>query len=68
MSKPRKCPACGQILPVQSGYTYDQELNIRCGKCGKIVFPATPTAETELLQKTPSVTHRQPIVVDGGED
>jgi phage FluMu protein Com len=51
MSQPRKCPHCQYILPASSGYTFDHELNMRCSKCGKVVFPATPAAETELLQR-----------------
>ena len=63
MSRPRKCPNCGYILPALSGYTFDNDLNIRCGKCGKIVFPATPAAETELQQKQPEQGFYKPQLV-----
>lgn len=49
MSKPRSCPHCQHTLPASSGYTFDHDMNIRCSKCGKVVFPATAAAETELL-------------------
>lgn len=61
MPRPRTCPHCKELLAFQNGYTYDHELNVRCGKCGKIVFPSTPTAETELLKIPPNV-HNLPLV------
>jgi hypothetical protein len=55
MSRPRQCPHCGRRIPVLNGYTFDQELNLRCGNCGKVIFPATVVAETDFhgSQKMP---------------
>ena len=61
MSKPRKCPHCGHVLSAHSEYTFDHELNIRCGECSKVVFPATPAAEIELLQRPDQTVFTKPV-------
>ena len=51
MSQPRECPHCGHNLPFSNEYVYDHELNMYCGKCGKIIFPTTTNAEIELFRE-----------------
>ena len=44
MSKPRTCPYCRAVLGIMDGFTFDLSLNLMCGSCGKVVFPAAATA------------------------
>ena len=43
MANPRKCPHC-QIF-IGKSYTFDEDLNLICDKCGKVAFPTTEEAE-----------------------
>ena len=42
MSKARVCPHCGETIPLDCGFHFDENLNLIHDKCGKIVFSATP--------------------------
>ena len=52
--KPRTCPHCQTVLPIVEGYTFDKDLNLLCGSCHKIVFPATVQAEWQGQPYNPS--------------
>jgi len=45
MSKPRTCPYCRATLGIVDGFTFDSSLNLKCGACGKVVFPAAHSTE-----------------------
>jgi hypothetical protein len=37
MAKPRMCPHCKSILPLDHGFYFDDKLNLVCGVCDKVV-------------------------------
>ena len=43
MAKPRKCPHCQ--ISIGKEYTFDENLNFICKKCGKVAYPAVESAE-----------------------
>jgi len=45
MAKPRLCPNCRKNIPIDHGFSFDKQLNLICGKCNKIAFPASEQAE-----------------------
>lgn len=51
MTRPRTCPHCKKPIPVQKGYRFDDSMNMVCGRCGEIVFPASKEAESKLEGK-----------------
>lgn len=34
----RTCPNCLEKIPIDSGFFFDDNLNLICSKCGKIAF------------------------------
>lgn len=52
MSKPRQCPHCRYVLPVDSGFYFDKMLNMICGKCDKVIYPAAETSESQAHTTT----------------
>ena len=48
MAKPRLCPSCSTLIPINRGFTFDESLNMRCLKCGEIVVPSKADAQAEL--------------------
>lgn len=49
MTNPRICPHCEQNIPVEFGFSFDAKLNLVCGNCHKIAFPACHEAEAKSL-------------------
>lgn len=43
--KPRTCPHCSAVFGVSDGFHFDGQMNLVCGSCRKIAFPATSQAE-----------------------
>lgn len=39
---PRTCPHCRESIPVDEDFSFDENLNLICGRCGKIAFVAAP--------------------------
>lgn len=37
--QPRKCPHCDKTIKDDANYSFDKNLNLICGDCGKIAFP-----------------------------
>lgn len=37
MLKPRTCPSCGVVVPVDRGYIFDNDLNMICLSCQSII-------------------------------
>jgi hypothetical protein len=37
-SRPRKCPHCGETIPIDHGFRFDEKGNVICEKCNKIVL------------------------------
>jgi hypothetical protein len=63
MANPRICPHCHEDIPTDRDFTFDEKLNLICGKCGKVAFPTTAEAELAFSQvgKTqPSQIHHMP--------
>lgn len=48
MARPRSCPNCLGVSPVQEGYNFDQTGNLLCQRCGEIMYPLTVAAEIEV--------------------
>jgi hypothetical protein len=47
--KPRTCKNCCTVIPLDTGFYYDKDLNLICGTCGEIACPTkeeTTTATT----------------------
>lgn len=51
MPRPRTCPHCMKPMPIKNGYKFDDDMNLICGKCGEVAFPANKDAETKLIGK-----------------
>lgn len=51
MAKPRTCPHCKRFIPVDSGFYFDDQNNLICEECDKVVFPASQEGETDLEAK-----------------
>lgn len=47
MSKPRICPACGKTLPLDRGYSFDEDLNMICSNCKCFVICLTDHESTK---------------------
>jgi hypothetical protein len=45
MAKPRSCPYCQRTLPIGQGYRFDEQINMICEGCGKVIFPTTAAHE-----------------------
>jgi hypothetical protein len=48
MPRSRTCPHCTLAAHVEEGYNFDAEGNLLCPKCGKILYPVTLAAETDV--------------------
>ena len=44
MPKPRSCPHCHEVIPVNRGFTFDNDLNLVCSGCGKVAYRAQRTS------------------------
>lgn len=47
MTNPRVCPNCLEIIPVEFGFSFDDKLNLICGNCHSVAFPACQEAENK---------------------
>lgn len=47
--KPRTCPSCKKPIPVDHGFSFDENLNMICGHCGKVVVGTTWDKEPSSL-------------------
>jgi hypothetical protein len=59
--KPRTCPHCQEVLPPSSGFSFDGQMNLLCGSCQRIVFPATVQAEWQHHHQEARPQHQGPI-------
>jgi hypothetical protein len=41
MTKSRICPHCGEPVPLDSGFHFDENLNLIHDECGRIMFSTT---------------------------
>lgn len=46
--QPRKCPQCGETIEDDANYSFDENLNLICGDCGKIAFPTDSKSNNEI--------------------
>jgi hypothetical protein len=46
--QPRKCPQCGKTIEDDGNYSFDEQLNLICGGCGKIAFPTSWQTNNEI--------------------
>tara|TARA_Y100000034_G_scaffold42710_2_gene52281 strand:+ start:4267 stop:4680 length:414 start_codon:yes stop_codon:yes gene_type:complete len=46
--QPRKCPQCGKTISDDANYSFDDDLNLICGGCGKIAFPTSWKTNSEV--------------------
>lgn len=46
--QPRKCPQCGITISDDANYSFDKELNLICGGCGKIAFPTSWQSNADI--------------------
>lgn len=59
MANPRKCPHCQ--IQLGQNYSFDENLNLICAKCGKVSFPATEEAEKIFNRPMPMPFDKQPV-------
>ena len=64
--KCRSCPHCHQPIPVDQGFSFDERLNLICGKCGRIAYPISAvdeikTSQIVMLQPYKQVSYRQEV-------
>ena len=45
MPKARSCPHCHAVVPVDNGFHFDEQMNLICDVCGKIMMAATQNGE-----------------------
>ena len=38
MEQPRRCPHCGEEIPIDHGFHFDKKGNVVCDKCSKVVL------------------------------
>lgn len=50
---PRQCPHCKIVIPIDKDFSFDEKLNLICGNCNKIAFPATQDAENSSFIALP---------------
>jgi len=48
MSAPRSCPHCKKSVPISSGFVFDDDLNMICLNCSKVMFPANVKSEDDF--------------------
>lgn len=46
---PRTCPNCKVQIPIDKGFTFDDDLNMICEKCSKIAYPVCNEAESTII-------------------
>ena len=51
MAKPRRCPHCK--VSIGKNFSFDENLNLLCAKCGKIAFPVTEEANKTFFHPIP---------------
>jgi len=61
----RRCPHCHELIGIQDGYYFDEFLNLKCGKCKKIVFPTSSDSAKEMGEL--SIKHNLPYYNDSEE-
>jgi len=50
MNKNLFCPHCREEIPLlNTGFSFDEDLNMICDKCKKVIFPTTKSAEQQFL-------------------
>lgn len=56
MANPRMCPHCHRNIPADKDFSFDENLNLICGNCGKVAYPTSPESELFLTpgQSRPS--------------
>ena len=55
--KARTCPRCKRVIPLNSGFHFDEELNLICGFCGKVAFATRQDKEFERVYTTGNGTN-----------
>ena len=48
MHQSRTCPHCRARVPVTGARRFDQNLNLLCNHCGKVVFPTDAAGADEI--------------------
>jgi hypothetical protein len=46
------CPHCKEKIPFDTGFSFDDHLNMICDQCKKIMFPTTKDAEQQFFKIT----------------
>lgn len=49
--KPRQCPHCGVCANPDSGYSFDDNLNMKCGNCNKVMYPTLSSNEHGIAKR-----------------
>lgn len=61
MPRPRTCPHCKVVIPVNRGFEYDDNYNLICLNCDNIAFPSQKEKEKEVdkfkTKKTTTTHH-----------
>lgn len=57
MTNPRICPHCEEIIPVEFGFSFDDKLNLVCGNCKKIAYPACQQAENKPFCRDDKISY-----------
>lgn len=45
MSRPRTCPKCKVVIPMDAGFHFDKELNLVCDNCKETIIPSKDTTQ-----------------------
>lgn len=49
---PRSCPYCQTVIPINEGFSFDEELNLICESCKNVAFPVSQKKEKSLIENT----------------
>lgn len=58
MASPRLCPHCEVTIPIDHGFSFDENLNMLCDSCHKIVYPAVEGSEIDSTPAYKSTTYK----------
>ncbi len=60
MTKPRSCPHCSVSFSLDREFYFDDQLNLMCSHCKRVVFPTSIEVEEATFSSNLSLTHEMP--------
>lgn len=57
MTKPRLCPHCNTSFSIDREFYFDDQLNLMCSHCKRVVFPTSVEVEEATFSSNLSLTY-----------